>query len=703
MYSTSKDNREQLGDFSHLIRLSLGLTLLLLLTITWQVTSANHDAEDIIDSLAQSKLNRNPMISLRAASGATISFMTQNGNKINGTPSQSSEIPNLVLFRNRELTNPDERTLNIAIDGLEVPPAGLTVSLKLETQHGDPDLGGGASNRILVFEESRRIEKSWASSQSEVSVVFEVVFGEAIQSGNGVKRTPTDYYRYEVIFGDGNQPASMMRQAISQDYALLIEQQSITKLHEGGDGEYHIGPGEIALYFCDMFPFQKDGRDVSTKLSRLDIPSYVQTLLLPQMLIAIRDQMSWGFYWGEEWMSFRVGEDADRLSIALTDGRTWFHGRAPVRGHSGISINVNGGNNEDYDTLTDGVMSTFHHELFHTFQRSINQAGGGNGDVSGKDESWRFFSEGTASLIPSVAQAEVQYSQSGGPRAYLAKAVKFVGGRGFSGDLNNSYSEMTPYRAAIYWRFLYEQCGGLNGDSENPGAGLQIIRLSLEVLYSKEIVDINTSTDLVGKLPLIMDRVLASPEAALCPFATYEESLFEFARAIYALQLDNGPCLIPEVSSGCGFYDPNNLYSNPYVSKINFTGQEIIFGAEEQPFPSGIRSSFGMDFVDIIIDPHLHGKLLTIEILADPKGKSNFNIQLWKLIASDDGTSIDSSPRIASPLEIIDSEISADRYLYTIPQIDTETSNRLGLIITRLDSDEDMDPNGIYTIVLRSD
>ena len=686
------------------------------LAITWRAVFADQRALEVENTFENNSTQlpgvensspHNPIpsateITLRAATGATISFKTQNGNTIDNTPPQRREIPHLVLFRNSELTNANERTLIVTVNNLEVPPTGLTVSLRLETQHGDPDLGGGADNRILVWSETHRIDNSGGATQSDVMVVFEVKFGEAIQSGGEQMTTPTDYYRYDVILGDGNQLASMAQQVISQDYALLVEHQSIVKLSEVGV-EKNVGPGEISLYYCHLFPFQKDGRDASTKLSREDIPSYIQTQLLPEMLAAIRNQMSWGFYWDKVWTNLRAEEDPNRLSIALAFGRTWFHGRAPVRGHSGISINVNGGDNKSYDTLTDGLMSTFHHELFHTFQRSINQARGGNGDVAGKDNAWRFFSEGTASLIPSVAQAEVQYSQSGAPRAYLAKAAKFVGGRGFSGDLNNSYAEMTPYRAAIYWRFLYEQCAGMSGDYEDPGAGLQLVRRSLEVLYSKEIVDINSSTNLVDKLPLIMDRVLSSPEAASCPFATYDESLLHFSRAIYALQLDGGRCSTPGVPSGCGFYDPNNLYGHPYISKLSFSGQEIIFGAEDQSFPSGIRSSFGMDFVDIILDSELQGKPLTIEIFANPTGETKFNIQLWKLIDPDNSSRPGSSPRIASPVEIIDGETSAGIYLYTIPEIDTEKYNRLGLIITRLDSNENLDPNGIYTIVLRSD
>ena len=712
---------KQTGCLTNVKKFVLGfLTLIILslsLAITWKSVFADQRTLEVENTFennpsqlpgAENSSLHNPIpssqeVTLQAASGATISFKTQNGNTIDNTPPQIRDIPYLVLFRNSALTNANERTLIVTVNHLEIPPAGLTVSLRLETQHGDPDLGGGPNNRILVWNESRRIDNSAGTTQSDVIVVFEVEFGEAIKSGGGTMTTPTDFYRYDVILVDGNQTASMTQQSISQEYALLIENQSIAKLSVGGEAAKNVGPGEIALYYCDMFPFQKDGRDDSTKLSREDIHGYIQTQLLPEMLAAIHNQMSWGFYWDRAWTNLRAEEDPHRLSIALADGRTWFHGQAPVRGHSGISINVNGGNNKDYDALTDGLMSTFHHELFHSFQRSINQARGGNGDLSGKDNAWRFFSEGTASLIPSVAQAEVQYSQSGAPRAYLAKAAKFVGGRGFSGDLNNSYAEMTPYRAAIYWRFLYEQCAGMSGDYEDPGAGLRLVRRSLEVLYSKEIVDINSSTNLVDKLPVIMDRVLSSPEAASCPFATYDESLLHFARAIYALQLDGGRCSTPGVPNGCGFYDPNNLYTNPYVSTLSFSGQEIIFGAEDQSFPSGIRSSFGMDFVDIILDSELQGKPLTIEILANPTGETKFNIQLWKLIDPDNSSRPGSSPRIASPVEIIDGEPSAGIYLYTIPEIDTEKYNRLGLIITRLDSNENLDPNGIYTIVLRSD
>jgi hypothetical protein len=58
------------------------------------------------------------------------------------------------------------------------------------------------------------------------------------------------------------------------------------------------------------------------------------------MIEAFRVQTEeWGFPWHHEWTSYRP-EEADRLSVALSDGRTWFHGWAPATAHSGISLRI---------------------------------------------------------------------------------------------------------------------------------------------------------------------------------------------------------------------------------------------------------------------------------------------------------------------------------------------------------------------------
>jgi hypothetical protein len=74
---------------------------------------------------------------------------------------------------------------------------------------------------------------------------------------------------------------------------------------------------------------------------------------------------------------------------------------------------------------------------------------------------------------------------------------------------------------------------------------------------------------------------------------------------------------------------------------------------------------------------------------------------IWKLI--DSGISGGSQKRlypVAAPEQLTE-QTSDDKLLYEIPEIDTGVANSLGLIITRLDSEEASDPVGAYTIALQ--
>jgi hypothetical protein len=410
------------------------------------------------------------------------------------------------------------------------------------------------------------------------------------------------------------------------------------------------------------------------------------------MVEAVRVETNdWGFPWHDAWTSFRAEADPERLSVALTDERTWFHGMAPSRGHAGISIRVNGGDNAHYDTLTDGLMSVFYHELFHNLQRNVHLRSGTDGDIDGADNTWQFFSEGMAVLASSVGQPNAQFAWEA--RAYLSDANRFLGGGGFVGALNKSYGQMVPYYAALYWRFLYEQCGGMRDGVEDPAAGMQVINRALTALYAGNVVDVNASTDLVGAIPEIMGTAL---ESSSCPFQTYEQSLTSFARAIYALRLDGGRCAGPGGPAGCGLYDPSGLYNEPPFSTIHYAGVE-------QEYVGAIKSSFGIDLVDVALDPAADGQPLTIEFYGAPAASAVFHVQLWKLI--DPG----GSPRpqripdqVAAP-EVLAAANADGHLIYTIPAVDTTAYNRLGLIITRLDAKEASDPVGEYTIVLHAE
>jgi hypothetical protein len=619
-----------------------------------------------------------------------------------GAPPQALDLPHLVLNRNGALTDPDERTLIVEVTGIEVPLPGVTVTLKVETQHGDPDLGGGADKRIPVWRESQWITNTLGSTQTAVTMGFTHEFGETVISGTETVATPTDYFRYNIAVIDASHPVTTPLLAFSADHAFLMENQWIAPLPEVQEESDGAAPDELIVYYCDMFPFQKSIHDPTTWLPREDVTGYVGTELVPAMIEAFRVQTDeWGFPWYDAWTSYRRGKDTERLSVALADGRTWFHGWAPSRAHSGISIKVKGGANAHYDTLTDGIMSTFHHELFHNLQRNIDQVNGGDGGVAGEEDAWKFFSEGMAVLASSVGQPAVQFARTTVPRAYMSKANNFVAGGGLlGGDLNTSYERMSPYHAVIYWRFLYEQCGGMKDGVEDPAAGMQVIRRTLMALYAGDIVDAGSSTDLVGKVPEIMDRALGGSS---CPFNTYEESLIAFARAIYALRLDGGRCIEPGSPAGCGFYDPDNLYNDPPLSTITYIGTTITYTGADHRHQDGIGSSFGMDFADVILDPAADGQPLTIKFYPAPGADAAFNVQLWKLMDPGTGARPRRVPAQTASTEIL-TRAGPDGHLsYVIPAIDTTAYNRVGLIVTRLDAKESSDPIGEYTILLHAE
>jgi hypothetical protein len=635
-----------------------------------------------------------PTVALRSASGATIGFKTQNGEMVDGIPSETWDVPHLVLRRNGALADPGERTLIMEVMGIEVPPAGMTITLNIETQHGDPDLYGDSPPRIPVWRESRGIANATGVTQTAASVVFALEFDETVTSDTDTIATPTDYFRYDLLVTDAQHPATSPLHASSHDYAFLLENQWIVPLPEVQETSPGAAPDELMVYYCDMFPFRTDNHDVATWLPRERVPDYLRVELIPAMVEAYRVQTAdWGFPWYQEWTGYRPGEDEERLSVALADGETWFHGKAPGQGNSGISINVSRGKIE-YDTLTDGLMSTFHHELFHNHQRNLHQHLGGSGGVGGVDSAWDFFAEGTAVLASSVGQPDVQFSQTWGSRAYLANARGFVGREGISGgDLNKSYERMNAYHAAAYWRFLYEQCGGMTDGVEDPAAGMRVIRQVLMTLYAGDTVDIDTSTDLVENLPGIMDQAL---KGSSCPFKTHQESLLAFARAIYALQMDGGRCVEPGFPTGCGFYDPENLYHNPAVSTITYRGEQIAYSAADQPYPTGIPNSFGIDLVEVALDATANGEPLTIEVYSAPGSDARFNVQLWKRTGQPIAAQI-------ADLQTVQRTGSDGRPVYVIPEIDMAEHNRLGLIITRVDAAERMDREGAYTLVLRPD
>jgi hypothetical protein len=626
-------------------------------------------------------------VSLRAASGATISFTAWNGQTVDGVPPETRELSQLVLYRNGALTDPEERTLLVEVSNLEVPPAGLTVTFELETVHGDPDPGNNSGQRIPMWRETGHIANTSGVTRTNVTATFVHEFGGTVVSGTQAIATPTDYVRYEVTVVDGDDQGSHRTRQLSEEYALLVENQWVAPLPDVVEEAPGAAPDELIVYYCDMFPFRRSAHEPETWLPRDEVTGYVGTELVPRMVEAFGVQSNeWGFAWHEAWTSYR-GEE--RLSVALTDWRTWFHGAAPSGGHSAISLTVTGGNNASFATLTDGLLSTFHHELFHNLQRSMLLQGGGEGHVGGAEGAWQFFSEGTAVLAASVGQPRGQFDQALPARTYMGYANGFVWrGSGREGGLNIAYRDMDPYQAAIYWRFLYEQCGG--GEGQGAAAGMQIIRRALTVLYSGQVVDIRSSVDLVAALPEIMDRALPGSS---CPFQTYEDSLIAFARAIRALDWAQGRCVEPSSPAGCGFYDPHSQYYKPPVSTISYAGTAYTY--QDQ-----IGTSFGIDLLDVQIEASAAGEPLMLEFHSPAGSNAVFGVEVWQLPAPAEAGA---RQRILTEIIYGEALMPMDAHgslSYVIPTACTSAPYTLSLIITRVDAWEALDPTGEYSIAL---
>jgi hypothetical protein len=92
---------------------------------------------------------------------------------------------------------------------------------------------------------------------------------------------------------------------------------------------------------------------------------------------------------------------------------------------------------------------------------------------------------------------------------------------------------------------------------------------------------------------------------------------------------------------------------------------------------------------------------LSIEFSGDPQDVAEFGLEIWGLI--DDGIPYRVQTALARvvPSVHFPAIVIGSRVRFDIPEIDIGEANRLGLIITRLDSEEDSDPVGAYSIVLQ--
>lgn len=642
-------------------------------------------------------------IDVKAANDATIFFKSESGNEVDAPESDGQQIPHLVLNRNGVPTPGYERTLHFSLGSLIVPPSGLYARLVIETQHDDPDQTHQNAEPIRVWQDTKFIPYA-GKSQEPISVDFNVVFQRSFQHQTELMRTPTDYYNYQIILFD---PQGNELREIRKEYAFLMENQWRVPLPMVLEASPGAAPNELLVYFYDMIPFKANPRDPDSRIPRHDVERYIQIELIPAMVAAFETQSNlWEMPWYSEWTSYRPEEDAKTLSVALVEYKTWFHGAPTTLGHALISIRVDGSFGT-YPNLTDGIMSVFHHELFHSQQRSLSLHLANNGNIAGRDDAWKIFSEGTAALTSLVANPGVEFGANSGLRRYVKRANAYLGADGISdGSSNKSYS-LIPYETALYWRFLYEKCGGLNEGREDPSTGMKVIRHALEALYGGEIVDIYSSTDMIGAFPDVLDAALQATPA--CEFQTYNESLVHFARAIYQLRLDDGRCPVSGEPATCGFFDPYRLYQSPLIKNY------LITGDSEIKIQDSIPTSYGIDILELGIDTALEGKSLTIIFESNFNDSYQFSVEVLKLKTSyseshleryafegqkvniqTNGNSLESRvSQIGNPLS---ARVENGYQVMRIENRGADDINGLALIITRMDTNETSERMGDYTI-----
>jgi hypothetical protein len=634
---------------------------------------------DLLDADAGTLLG----IASQAEDGRSILFKTGNGREKNGQAADSRMIPHLVLYENDTLSDEASRTISLEITGIQLPAGGGNLGVKIETQEGDPDRSSVEDYRIPVFETEIMLENDSLRARKTRRIQIDHTFSATTQAGIP---TPTGYYRVEAVFtpaladGDSDQRAAL-------EYAFLLENQWTVELEDLQAGAGGSGPSELVVYYMDMTAYQISAYRPNDRLTRAEVRPFVGDVLVPGMVKAInRQTLEWGFQWAPDWTSFRGGEDARRISVALTQTGLWFHGQAPAGGYATISINVKQTDLKTFDSLVDWILTIFSHELFHNLQRSISQEAGGSGVIDGEFEAWEFVTEGTAVVAESVYNPQLGFAHGTAEGPYFSRAKKFIaGGQNTSGSLNSSYSSISPYEAAIYWRFLYEQCGGLVDGEENSSAGMEVIFKTLEELYADEGLLNIQPEEMPASLAVLMDRVFSKLDT--CPFADFRSSLAAFHRAVYGIRVKQA-ALSDEPQGYTGFYDPQDLLPPPDVA-------EVLADNGSRIYEEWIGGGYGVDFIEVQTSDRTKENGFRIEVTNTEAGSAVFTVQVWLIAGQDHEISPPSMSRLVELGEIragerVSAEISSSEGSEMIAAV----------LVSRVDGQESANLSGSYRMVV---
>lgn len=566
------------------------------------------------------------------------------------------DLPLLYLHHAREATPPVERTLTLFISG---SVGGREIEVELLSWHTN-----------VVTGERHRITKrlplhSRTCTTDDPCTINWTLDPETVYS---------DFYTLRVR----DEAGDLLWENAHQDRPDLV-------VLDRWDA--NIDVYTVRVTYATLFPFVQDKTDLQARLPPDGVTDFIADRFIPLILDTWHTQFyGWGFG------PIHPGWDTDKMveifittpPFALFDGtgiytvsryadgspyperRLWWFSSSPAY--------------DVYDSLETGYRALFSHEFFHMVQWNSLLSAGCSTDM------WNnMFIEAQGKFVPSVQYPEFEIlgeHVAGVNSEYQSAARHFL-----AHSLNASYGDLEADRSdrydwALYWRFLYEQFGGMG-----------IVRASLEEMACRYDPDIEAT------LPAVMDAAMARLNG---PFATFEESLIAFAEANYALRLENGHCTArnPDECEN-KYYDPNHTYKSPPLeNEMFYSGSPLTYGGT-------IPAGFGMDFVEISLDHDLTDQPLRLTF----QGEGRFSVQIWELgggsganthalaLASGTSSKIEQSRALTlhpSPIEKNDEGL----YVEWIPNLDPLTYDRLALIIVRLDADKSTASPGKYTIRL---
>jgi hypothetical protein len=555
------------------------------------------------------------------------------------------ELSLLYLHHERGVTAAEERTLELAIAGI---PAGSEIQIEAVSHHEDVTTGQPHSVTAGFILPDQRCR---ADDPCRIQWTLDAA------------RMPSDFYHLRLCDAEGSLLWSNPH-ADRPDFVAL------------DTWDIPLDAYRARITYGTLFPFSRGPLDHANRLPPDAVTTFIEERFVTLVRETWRTQVDeWGFA-----QPLRPDWDSDNLiEVFITS-----HPLALFDGTGTYSLLVEGQGNpyperriwwlsdamifQRYDTLVNGYRVVFAHEFFHLLQWNVLLS------TAQPAHFWWSFLEGQAKLAQSVQYPELELGTAHvatRDSSYAGSAADFLRQR-----LNGSYQDLEAdtaykYASALYWRFLYEQIGDLD-----------IVHAALRATAA------GYDSGVVGAIGPVMDRALAQVDG---PFRSFEESLVAFARANYALRLENGRCANPALGA-CGglYFDPQGVYAEPALAA------ELAFDGAPQDVRGAIPASYGMDFIEVRLAPSLKARALTLTIQSEGE-VVRFDVQVWKLAPGA------TKPRAVTPEPEVVPQDTGDSFahVYVIARVDPTAYDRLAIIITRLDPDEGADPAGGYQIALR--